>query len=407
MIPPLDYTGFFLSLAAVAIRPVAGSSNSSCSSTTTITSQSDADALSSCSTLSGTLTISPSATGTISIPNIQTLNGGLVLQDTSSLDTLSASDLQTVHGKIYIEDNDALRNLSLPDLQTVGGEIDISGNAKLKDLVLDGLQEVDGALVLSGTFDEISFSDLDSVKGQTSIKSHGGSFRCSSLDSLRGDDDDDDNNNHNHNHGNSNSNSNSVFQGSYSCSDGSSSGLSAGAKAGIAIAVIVVVMLIVLFAWWRVRKMRKQKRRRNGPTDKNQYTAVGVGHHDEEMVLGDEKTRMNRNSDLASPGNIPRKPLSPPPPEEANTSMDTSMLSTSPPVPVALLPGAADRATDADADGQSLFLHPIPRRRPSETDVPLLDSGDVHEAPAAPVERVYELDGGPVRGTHQQPINHE
>lgn len=48
-----------------------------------------------------------------------------------------------------------------------------------------------------------------------------------------------------------------------------------------------------------------------------------------------------------------------------------------------------------------------------EPNVPMLDSGNVHEAPAMPTSpahdatQVFELDAGPVHGTHQQAINHE
>ncbi|PYI11473.1 hypothetical protein BO78DRAFT_446520 [Aspergillus sclerotiicarbonarius CBS 121057] len=412
------------------------------SSSITLTTQSDADALSSCSTISGTLSVSTSATGSISLSNVQTINGGLTIQDVF-LTSFSAPDLQTVHGKIYIADNNKLNNLSLSDLQTVGGEIDIQDNEDLRDLVFQELQNVEGALVLEGTFDElvplffflvlllgfglcgvmvaddnrIKFPSLKHAKGQTLIKSHGGSFRCSSLDSLR---DDDDNNNKRKRH--SNNNNNGAFQGSYTCTDGSSSALSTGAKAGIAIAVIVLVLLILFLVWTVVKKQRIRRRRRNNTQDGNGnvYTAVGTAR-DEEKVMGYEKplplpgSVVGRNSEpINVVGGIPRKPLSPPPPmegTEAGTGNGNreSMLSTSPPVPAALVPG--DRSSGSpplDADGRSLFLHPIPRRRPSETDVPLLDSGDVHEAPGSPMRReTFELDAGPVRGTHQQPINHE
>ncbi|RAL01321.1 putative GPI-anchored cell wall protein Pst1, partial [Aspergillus ibericus CBS 121593] len=451
MIPPQLYPCSFLSsfsvcLAFVTLQGVfvAGdsSSNSSCSSSSiTLTTQSDADSLSSCDTISGTLSISTSASGSISLSNVQTINGGLTIQNVTSLTAFSASDLQTVHGKIYIAGNDQLSNLSLSDLQTVGGEIDIQDNDDLRDLVFQELEKVEGALVLEGVFDDIKFPSLKHAKGQTLINSHGGSFRCSSLDSLRNgksdDDDDNDNdddntrkrNNNNNNSSSSSSsssNNNGVFQGSYSCTDGSSSGLSTGAKAGIAIAVIVLVLLILFLVWTVVKKRRIRRRRRNINTqDGNVYTAVGTARDEEKVIGSYEKplplpltgSLVGRNGGAGSePMNvvgsgIPRKPLSPPPVEDNGMNRDgnrESMLSTSPPVPAALLPGdRTSRSPPLDEDGRSLFLHPIPRRRPSETDVPLLDSGDVHEAPGSPMRReTFELDAGPVRGTHQQPINH-
>lgn len=276
-------------------------------------------------------------------------------------------------------------------------------------------------------WDRIKFEDLDKVKGQTTIHSHGGSFRCSSLNSLRdGDDDDDDDNNTRRRRDNNNNNNNGAFQGAYTCTDSSSSGLSAGAKAGIAIAVIVLVLLILVGVWMMYRKQRKRRRRRNDDQSQMMYTPVGVGlrggggssNRDEESSAGDEKpvtgvpnpAVLRQNSDSVNAlSAIPRKPISPPPPSNEMNRESMVSMSTSPPLPAALVPGDRSSASPPnEADGRSLFLHPIPRRRPSETDVPLLDSADVHEAPGSPVQRpTFELDAGPVRGMHQQPIHHE
>ncbi|PYI29533.1 hypothetical protein BP00DRAFT_437610 [Aspergillus indologenus CBS 114.80] len=387
-------------------------------SSTTITSQADADnRLSSCSTIHGTLTISPSVTGTITLKQLETLNAGLTIQNASALTAFSAANLETVNGQFSIKDNAQLSTLTLSNLQKVSGELDVEDNSQLRDLVLDDLQYVNGALVLSGKFDRISFSDLKHVNGKTSIRSHGGSFRCSSLNSLRnGDDDDDDDDD-----SNNNSNSNGVFRGSYSCSDGSSSGLSSGAKAGIAIGVIVLVLLIFLLVWVLMRRNRSRRKRRNAAQDegKSEYTAVGVGlSHDRKISNMEEKLKP-RVSEPHEPdqtinlNSIPRKPLSPPPPSLSNDTHRTisTISPSSPPVPAALIPGTESSSSSVPTsdDQNALFLHAIPRRRPSETDVPLLDSGNVHEVPASPVAHrgLYELDAGPVRGTHQQPINHE
>ncbi|RAH43627.1 putative GPI-anchored cell wall protein Pst1 [Aspergillus brunneoviolaceus CBS 621.78] len=419
-LPNMKAVSVFLYLLCLVSPPVAADSdsNTNCTSSTTITSQADADnRLSSCSTIHGTLTISPSVTGTITLKQLETLNAGLTIQNVSALTAFSAANLETVNGQFSIKNNAQLSTLTLSNLQTVSGELDVEDNSQLRDLVLDDLQYVNGALVLSGKFDRISFSDLKHVNGKTNIRSRGGSFRCSSLDSLRSqDDDDDDDDDHNNN-----SNSNGVFRGSYSCSDGSNSGLSSGAKAGIAIGVIVLVLLIFLLVWVLMRRNRSRRKRRNAAQDegKSGYAAVGVGlSHDRKISNMEEKLKP-RVSEPHEPeqtinlNNIPRKPLSPPPPSLSTDARRTisTISPSSPPVPAALIPGTESSSSSVPTsdDQNALFLHAIPRRRPSETDVPLLDSGNVHEVPASPVAHrgLYELDAGPVRGTHQQPINHE
>jgi LPXTG-motif cell wall-anchored protein len=56
-------------------------------------------------------------------------------------------------------------------------------------------------------------------------------------------------------------------------------------------------------------------------------------------------------------------------------------------------------------------VSPAPQEQ--ERDIPMLDSGDVHEAPAMPAggerdtTQVFELDAGPIYGMHQQAIHHE
>ncbi|RAL13250.1 uncharacterized protein BO97DRAFT_469953 [Aspergillus homomorphus CBS 101889] len=391
-----------------------------CTSSTTITSQADADnRLASCSTIHGTLTISPSATGTITLKQLEKLNAGLTIQNASALTGFSAPNLETVNGQFSIKNNAQFSTLTLSNLKTVSGELDIDDNSQLRDLVFDDLQYVNGALILSGKFDRISFNDLKHVNGKTNIRSRGGSFRCSSLKTLRNGDDDDDDDDGDHN--NNDNNGNSVFKGSYSCSDGSSSGLSTGAKAGIAIGVILVVLLMILLVWVLMHRNRSRRKRRNAAEndDKSGYTAVGVRlSHERKTSNMDEKVKpqVSEPPEADPPINldsIPRKPLSPPPPSASTDAHRTvSTLSpSSPPLPTSLLPGMDPSSSSVPTSDyqNALFLHATPRRRPSETDVPLLDSGNVHEVPASPIAHgeVYELDAGPVRGTHQQPISHE
>jgi hypothetical protein len=99
------------------------------------------------------LTLTSTASGTISLPELKTIRGPFTVAGTSSLNGFSASDLETVSGPITIQDNRALNSISLENLESAGGEIRIQGNEGLREVVLDDLKRVNGALVLKGEFD--------------------------------------------------------------------------------------------------------------------------------------------------------------------------------------------------------------------------------------------------------------
>lgn len=175
----------------------------------------------------------------------------------------------------------------------------------------------------------VSLSNLDQVNGKTSIQGSG-DLSCKHLSSLQSD---------------------GVFKGSFSCSAGSS-GLSAGAKAGIAIGVIAGVAIIAALIWFLYKRRKATAAFQSVPTA---------------AEIDPEKGAMQKPATAAAPStpapvvasNIPRKPISPAPPEP-------------------------------------------------DREIPMLDSGPVHEVSAEPAgHQIFELDGGPVHGSHQQPINHE
>jgi LPXTG-motif cell wall-anchored protein len=125
----------------------------------------------------------------------------------------------------------------------------------------------------------------------------------------------------------------------------------------VAVGVIVGVGLIAGAIWFLVR------RRKKGAS----FQSVPAPDADD-SEKGGAALPKNGPSPTESPGmamgNISRKPVSPPPQEQ-------------------------------------------------ERDIPMLDSGDVHEAPAMPAggerdtTQVFELDAGPIYGMHQQAIHHE
>ncbi|CAG8299495.1 unnamed protein product [Penicillium nalgiovense] len=220
---------YLLVIASAWQRAVADSAV--CSSSVTISSQSDANNLRSCDTVSGSITISPSVSGAITINNVEEIQGALIAEGASGLTGLFTPDLDSVQGGITLSNLDSLTTITMGGLSQVSSSIIIMGNPKLKTLGFQDLEQVDGQLELTGSFDS---------KGQTTIMGSS-SMSCSTLDSLKSD---------------------KVFRNGYTCSSGSS-GLSPGAKGGIAVGVIVVVLLIVLVLWFVLRR-RRQKRRAGG-----------------------------------------------------------------------------------------------------------------------------------------------
>ncbi|KAL5364726.1 hypothetical protein BJX96DRAFT_138298 [Aspergillus floccosus] len=417
----------------LGIGLVAARAAAQCSGQISIASQSDADALADCDTINGDLTVASDATGTIDLKDLEEVRGSLTVQGASNLNALRANDLESVSGPVTIKDNANLNDVSMSGLSQVGGDLRVEGNNNLKSFALNDLENVNGGMTLNGAFDQLSFSKLGRVNGQTSIRSTGG-FSCGSLQSSNsnGDEDGDDNNG-----------GRSVFSGSsFSCTTGaaatstsststasstssttstnpasststssatstntpdSGSSLSGGAIAGIVVAAVVVVLLVLLLLWLFMRRRRKQAAVPPPTTTTNK--------DGEKPPLaappGGSNTQPPGQGEILADKNVARKPLSPPQAlQDRLSGMETGTTSTSPPVPAALMAGDRSSMLPHNADDASLFLYPIPRRRPSETDVPMLDSGHVHEVPAEPdrPNAIYELDAGAV-SAHQQPIN--
>jgi hypothetical protein len=329
------------------------------SSSVTISSQSDADNLSACDTLRGSVIFSSTVTGTITLSNVEQINGAITAEGASGLTELIAPDLDTLKGALTLDGLDSLTTLTMSGLSRVSSGITITSNSQLESLDFGQLEEVDGQLLLTGSFkrsvqsliekfragltnDSVSLQSLDQVKGQTIIRG-GKSMSCGTLNSLQSD---------------------GVFQGGYSCSAGASgNALSAGEKGGIAVGVIVGVLLLLLLLWYMLRQRRQRKNGR-GRADSSPSSEV----------LPNEKSPSTQYKSV---------PLDDPHP----SSPPSSPSSPSPPVPA--------KST----------VH----RKPIGPPPALLDGRSIHEAPYAvtPVQEYHELDAGPVFSTHQRPINCE
>lgn len=119
----------------------------------TISSQSEADKLSSCDTFDGSITISSSASGVITINNVEEIKGALIAEGASELTSLFAPDLDSVKGGITLSTLKSLTTITMGALSQVSSSIIITGNPNLKTLGFQELEQVDGQLELAGLFD--------------------------------------------------------------------------------------------------------------------------------------------------------------------------------------------------------------------------------------------------------------
>jgi hypothetical protein len=103
---------------------VAQSSNSTCTNTNgfNIGSQSDLDALSSCSTVTGNIIINSISIPSVTIPQgVQHVKGDLRVSQIVSVVSFSASGLQSISGTFELLNLTGLQSLSAPSLTSVGG----------------------------------------------------------------------------------------------------------------------------------------------------------------------------------------------------------------------------------------------------------------------------------------------
>ncbi|KAJ5599011.1 hypothetical protein N7450_000078 [Penicillium hetheringtonii] len=259
--------------------------DNSCNSSVTINSQNDVNNLTNCETIEGSVTISSSASGTITLSNIEEIKGSFSVESRSSINNLVLPKLETLQGGLIIDNVDSLGHITFNSLDKASS-ISITGNSNLKSLMFPQLNEVDGDLKLTGSFSSVLLPSLDQVKGQTTIRGSS-SMSCSALDALK---------------------SEGVFTGSYSCSSGSSNPLSAGAKAGIAIAVVVVVILILVVVWLVLRRRRQQRaRKQSTPSESPPLSDVLSSDITEEKPSTQQQVIPVR--ELKPP--LPRKPVGP------------------------------------------------------------------------------------------------
>lgn len=111
----------------------------------------------------------------VSLPSLKKLEGQLGFWG-NKFSSLSAPNL-TETGDLVFEDNSNLNNLSLPALETVNGGFLITRNDKLSSISFPKLATVTGAIDFSGAFDKATLPALKSVKGGFNMQSSG-NFSC-------------------------------------------------------------------------------------------------------------------------------------------------------------------------------------------------------------------------------------
>ncbi|KAJ5081964.1 hypothetical protein N7532_007599 [Penicillium argentinense] len=105
-------------LPALAASQMAFASDD-CGSTK-IASQSDADSLSSCSTIDGDITVSSEYSGTLTLSGVKKIDGDLFINRTADLTSFTAESLSSITGTFKMVELTTLSNLALSELSSVG-----------------------------------------------------------------------------------------------------------------------------------------------------------------------------------------------------------------------------------------------------------------------------------------------
>ncbi|OKL59140.1 Protein ecm33 [Talaromyces atroroseus] len=132
-------------------------------STTNITSQSDADALSSCTTVKGDIALIPGISNGITFNGIEQITGSLIATDVTNLTSLSAPDLTSIADEFHLESIILLTSLSFPELTSVGS-ISFEALPNLQSLTFTTGVNKSGSVSITNTgLTSLSGIELDTV----------------------------------------------------------------------------------------------------------------------------------------------------------------------------------------------------------------------------------------------------
>jgi len=157
----------------VAVGFATAQSTNVCSqSTATVNSAADATALSTCTTISGSVLIGPSTGNTIDLSGPQSIKGDLICGDNGGLITLSSSSLRSIAGDFKLNNLTLMSTLSMPSLTSVGSITWNSLNA-LSQLTFTSRVTKANKVVISDTFlSTLQGIDLTSVPNGMDINNN-------------------------------------------------------------------------------------------------------------------------------------------------------------------------------------------------------------------------------------------
>lgn len=133
----------------------------------TITSQSDADALASCSTFTGNIEISAKVSGSIALSGIQQINGDLIANNAVTLTALSAASLGSISGTIKFTSLTTMSSLEFPSLSSVGAISWTTLNALQQLTFTTGVTKAKSVFITDTaltTLDGINLATVDSFE---------------------------------------------------------------------------------------------------------------------------------------------------------------------------------------------------------------------------------------------------
>ncbi|KKY19979.1 putative gpi-anchored cell wall organization protein ecm33 [Phaeomoniella chlamydospora] len=163
----MGFTKYILPVLSVAGAAFAAS-NGTCPDTDddgayTITSQSEADALSSCTTFDGTVVIDSSVSGNIQINGVQQITGNLSAYNATALTSISTDQLNAIGGYFRLEEITVLSTLQMSSLTSVD-VINFVGLPNLQSLTFSsGVQKASGVRIVNTQLQSLDGIELDSV----------------------------------------------------------------------------------------------------------------------------------------------------------------------------------------------------------------------------------------------------
>jgi hypothetical protein len=156
------------SLAAIGVSAASSTASAICTqSTATINSQADATQLASCSTISGSVVVSASASGVISLDGPQQITGDLICENAGGLTSLGSISLGSIGGSFTLNNLTLLSTLSMTDLQSVG-TISWQALPALSQLTFPATVSQAKSVTISNTFlstlDGINLGTVDTLQ---------------------------------------------------------------------------------------------------------------------------------------------------------------------------------------------------------------------------------------------------